>query len=324
MADNVTTVPGLPDADFEKHSFPEENFLYIVQGTGADRDRKAAAEDFFEWLISQKAMTTNNRDTRVGDIQFKMEDTRGGKLLTAYILDGRTLEKPSVTGGMAVSGGLKVDSVEGTNQGQGTDKYLVLGNTTVNGDLDVKCKAILGNGLVVVDKDELKETVDGDLEVSGKVSAGSFQTSGGISADTVEALESHLGGGDYMATATCAKDTSDPTGKSVQIDSGLTISGALSARYAYERTTAATYSLVGRWNANADDHAGRILMLYNDGSVQCKVTISESPSASGVVAKRTVLLNSGNVGAFIRVGWYAGNSMFAPISFSRVVSSTEE
>lgn len=175
MADNVTTVPGLPDADFEKHPFPEENLLYIVQGTGADRDRKAAADKFFEWLISKKAMTTNNRDTRVGDIQFKIEETRGGKLLTAYILDGRTLEKPSVTGGMAVSGGLKVDSVEGTNQGQGTTKYLILGNTTVNGDLDVKYKAMLGNGLVVADPDEQKATVVGDLEVSGKVSAGSVE-----------------------------------------------------------------------------------------------------------------------------------------------------
>lgn len=324
MADNVTTVPGLPDADFETTGFPSQNVLYLVQGTGADRDRKVTAEDFFEWLISKKAMTTDLVYTRTGDIQFRIEETRDGRLLTAYILDGRTLEKPSVTGGMAVSGGMKVDSVEGTNQGQGTSKYLSLGNTTVNGDLDVKFKATLGNGLVVADPDELKATVDGDLEVSGKVSAGSFQTDGGISADTVEALESHLGGGDCMATATCAKDTSDPTGKSVQIDSGLTISGALSARYAYERTSAATYSLVGKWNANADDHAGRILMLYNDGSVQCKVTISESPSASGVVSKRTVLLNSGNVGAFIRVGWYAGGSMFAPISFSRVVSSTEE
>lgn len=324
MADNVTTVPGLPDADFEKHSIPEENLLYIVQGTGADRDRKAAADKFFEWLMGKKAMTTNLVHTRVGDIQFKIEETRGGKLLTAYILDGRTLEKPSATGGMTVSGGMKVDSVEGTNQGQGTTKYLILGNTTVNGDLDVKGKAMLGNGLVVAGPDEQKATVDGDLEVSGKVSAGSVETNGGISADTVEALEYHLGGGDYMATATCAKDTSDPTGKSVGIDSGLTISGALSARYAYERTSAATYSLVGKWNANADDHAGRILMLYNDGSVQCKVTISASPSASGVVAKRTVLLNSGNVGAFIRIGWYNGNSMFAPISFSRVVSNTEE
>lgn len=148
MADNVTTVPGLPDADFEKHSFPEENFLYLVQGTGADRDRKAPADKFFEWLISQKAMTTNLDYTRVGDIQFKIEETRGGKLMTAYILDGRTLEKPSVTGG------LKVDSIEGTNQGQGTSKYLILGNTTVNGDLDVKGKAMLGNGLVVADPDE--------------------------------------------------------------------------------------------------------------------------------------------------------------------------
>lgn len=320
MPENITTVLNLPAADFGSGGFPNpsDNRAYILQGEGSDRDREVPLGDLFDWLVGAKAMTNDSLLHRVGDIVFKIEETQDGKILTAYIMDGRTLSKPTVTGG------LKADSIEGTNQGQGDTKYLVLGNTTVTGDLDVKYKAMLGNGLVVADPDEQKATVDCDLKVSGKVSARSVETNGGISASTVEASEYHLGGGDHMATATCAKDTSDPTGKSVGIDSGLTISGALSARYAYERTSAATYSLVGKWNANADDHAGRILMLYNNGSVQCKVTISASPSASGVVAKRTVLLNSGNVGAFIRVGWYGGNSMFAPISFSRVVSNTEE
>ena len=92
-------------------------------------------------------MTNESPQHRVGDIVFKIEDTRGGKILTAYVMEGRTLEKPTVTGG------LKVDSIEGTKQGQGDTKYLILGNTTVNGDFDVKGKAMLGNSMLVADPD---------------------------------------------------------------------------------------------------------------------------------------------------------------------------
>lgn len=112
-----------------------------------------------------------------------------------------------------VSGTVKAKEIEGTNQGQGTSKYLILGNTTVNGDLDVKGKAMLGNGLVVVDKDELKETVDGDLEVSGKVSAGNFETAGKMSADVVMAERFALpksGTAPYEdVSATCFKSSSE-------------------------------------------------------------------------------------------------------------------
>lgn len=75
-------------------------------------------------------MTNDSPQHRVGDIVFKIEDTRGGKILTAYVMKGRTLEKLTVTGG------LKADSIEGTNQGQGDTKYLIIGNTTVTGDPD--------------------------------------------------------------------------------------------------------------------------------------------------------------------------------------------
>lgn len=84
-----------------------------------------------------------------------------------------------------VSGTIEVKVINGTNQGQGTSKYLILGNTTVNGDLDVKGAAMFGNGLVVADPAEQKATVDGDLEVSGKVTADSFETSGKMSANVV-------------------------------------------------------------------------------------------------------------------------------------------
>lgn len=150
MPENITTVLNLPDADFGSGGFPNpsDNRVYVLQGEGSDRDRKVSLGDLFEWLVGAKAMTSAAPQHRVGDIVFKIEETRGGKILTAYVMDGRTLEKPTVTGG------LKADSIEGTNQGQGDTKYLVLGNTTVTGDLDVKGKAMLGNSMLVADPDE--------------------------------------------------------------------------------------------------------------------------------------------------------------------------
>ena len=150
MPENITTVLNLPDADFGSGGFsnPADNRVYILQGDGSDRDRKVSLGDLFDWLVGAKAMTNESPQHRVGDIVFKIEDTRGGKILTAYVMEGRTLKKLTVTGG------LKADSIEGTNQGQGDTKYLILGNTTVNGDLDVKGKAMLGNSMLVANPDE--------------------------------------------------------------------------------------------------------------------------------------------------------------------------
>lgn len=149
MPENITTVLNLPDADFGSVGFsnPADNRVYILQGEGSDRDRKVSLGDLFDWLVGAKAMTNDSPQHRVGDIVFKIEDTRGGKILTAYVMEGRTLKKPTVTGG------LKADSIEGTNQGQGDTKYLIIGNTTVNGDLDVKGKAMLGTSMLVADPD---------------------------------------------------------------------------------------------------------------------------------------------------------------------------
>lgn len=132
MPENITTVLNLPDADFGSGGFsnPADNRVYILQGDGSDRDRKVSLGDLFDWLVGAKAMTNDSPQHRVGDIVFKIEDTRGGKILTAYVMKGRTLENLTVTGG------LKADSIEGTNQGQGDTKYLILGNTTVTGDPD--------------------------------------------------------------------------------------------------------------------------------------------------------------------------------------------
>ena len=54
---------------------------------------------------------------------------------------------------------INVKRINGTNTGS-TGNYLALGNTTVNGDLDVKDNAYIGNGLFKVDKDYQSVKID--------------------------------------------------------------------------------------------------------------------------------------------------------------------
>ena len=54
---------------------------------------------------------------------------------------------------------INVKRINGTNTGS-TGNYLALGNTTVNGDLDVKDNAYIGNGLFKVDKDSQSVKID--------------------------------------------------------------------------------------------------------------------------------------------------------------------
>ena len=54
---------------------------------------------------------------------------------------------------------INVKRINGTNTGS-TGDYLALGNTTVNGDLDVKDNAYIGNGLFKVDKDSQSVKID--------------------------------------------------------------------------------------------------------------------------------------------------------------------
>ena len=54
---------------------------------------------------------------------------------------------------------INVKRINGTNTGS-TGNYLALGNTTVNGDLDVKDNAYIGNGCFKVDKDSQSVEID--------------------------------------------------------------------------------------------------------------------------------------------------------------------
>ena len=59
---------------------------------------------------------------------------------------------------------INVKRINGTNTGI-TGNYLALGNTTVNGDLDVKDNAYIGSGLFKVDKDSQSVEIDSGLFV---------------------------------------------------------------------------------------------------------------------------------------------------------------
>lgn len=231
MPENITTVLNLPDADFGSVGFsnPADNRVYILQGEGSDRDRKVSLGDLFDWLVGAKAMTNDSPQHRVGDIVFKIEDTRGGKILTAYVMKERTLEKLTVTGG------LKADSIEGTNQGQGDTKYLILGNTTVTGDLDVKGKAMLGNSMLVADPgyQTLESSVPlgfGDGYQAGKelVRTDEVKTAKISSPNTtltVAAVIDALGVKGNVTTDSIAPKT---TGQPISVTGDLSISGNVS------------------------------------------------------------------------------------------------
>ena len=231
MPENITTVLNLPGADFGSGGFsnPADNRVYILQGEGSDRDRKVSLGDLFDWLVGAKAMTNESPQHRVGDIVFKIEDTRGGKILTAYVMEGLTLEKLTVTGG------LKADSIEGTNQGQGDTKYLILGNTTVNGDLDVKGKAMLGNSMLVANPDEqtLESRVPlgfGDGYQAGKelVRTDEVKTAKISSPNTTLTVAAVLDALGVKGNVTTDMIVPKTAGQPISVDGSLSISGNVS------------------------------------------------------------------------------------------------
>ena len=233
MPENITTVLNLPDADFGSGGFsnPADNRVYILQGEGSDRDRKVSLGDLFDWLVGAKAMTNDSPQHRVGDIVFKIEDTRGGKILTAYVMKERTIEKLTVTGG------LKADSIEGTNQGQGDTKYLILGNTTVTGDLDVKGKAMLGNSMFVANPAEqtLESRVPlgfGDGYQAGKelVRTDEVKTAKISSPNTTLTVAAVIDAFGVKGKVTTDMIVPNTSGQPISVTGALSISGKVSAK----------------------------------------------------------------------------------------------
>ena len=94
--------------------------------------------------------------------------------------------------------------------------------------------------------------------------------------------------------------------------------GVIDHGYQLLTATEATYDLTSNYGEGDDSYLTHIVALYNAYSGQCTVTI-DSPSSGE--APKTVLLNAGNVGLFMKIGGNGVSPVFAPVSFSRTVKS---
>lgn len=94
--------------------------------------------------------------------------------------------------------------------------------------------------------------------------------------------------------------------------------GVIDHGYQLLTATSATYDLTSNYGEGDDSNLTHIVALYNAYSGQCTVTI-DSPSSGA--APKTVLINAGNVGLFMKIGGNGVSPVFAPVSFSRTVKS---
>lgn len=94
--------------------------------------------------------------------------------------------------------------------------------------------------------------------------------------------------------------------------------GVIDHGYQLLTATSATYDLTSNYGTGDNSNLTHIVALYNSYSGQCTVTI-DSPSSGA--APKTVLLNAGNVGLFMKIGGNGVSPVFAPVSFSRTVNS---
>ncbi len=254
MPENITTVPSLPDADFGGN--PSDNLLYLIQGTGSDRDRKATLSDVFDGMLPRKI----DKDDYSGhDIGFSFEDSRGGMVVSADIRNGKvttdklahgsvngwkldetsafsgksfygteSLGAPTVTATTAV----KTPTVEGTTQGT-TSKYLLVNSAmTVNGDADLKSNVSLGGTTMKVSLDDQKVEVNADAEVSGTLSAEGVKTAkispadGTATVQVTGVLDAVGVNGTSVTTDSIVPKTS---GNPVSVSGSLTASGSVTA-----------------------------------------------------------------------------------------------
>ena len=92
--------------------------------------------------------------------------------------------------------------------------------------------------------------------------------------------------------------------------------GVIDHGYQLLTATESTYDLTSNYGAGDDSYLTHSVALYNAYSGQCTVTI-DSPSSGA--APKTVMLNAGNVGLFMKISGNGVSPVFAPVSFSRVV-----
>lgn len=281
MAENITTLLEKPDAENVQGS----DYLYLVQGSGSDRDRKIKLESLF---ASDPAHTLLVDDEDLIPKRYLLQSFAKSNEVTSLTPEG---------------GQVYFISKEVTRDG-GTARAIsgVIANKSITSDL-------IGDNSVSTDK-----IIDGSVKPSKLDDSGTY-TVGGLR------FNNELSGTD-VGVATVLNE------KKLLID-GAVRCGTLDAAYGITVAETSTYDLTGTW-ASATDTAynvGHVLMLFNSTDGQCRVTVRKQYDGStGETRNVTVLLNSGNVGAFIKVQGYDGTttgsprSVFAPVSFSRTLT----
>lgn len=274
--ENITTLLDKPDAENVSGS----DYLYLVQGTGSDRDRKISLEALF---------ASDPAHTLVVDEQ----DTVKKRYLAPAFF-------------------------QGTDSGN-FDVFFSASDITRGGATVRAIGAFIGNGKVTTNKLADASVTAGKI-ADGNVTPSKLDNSGTY---TVGGLlfNNELSGTEVGVAAVRNE-------KKLLIDGALRC-GTLDAAYGITVVEASTYDLTGTW-ASATDTAynvGRKIMLFNSTDGQCRVTVRKQYDGStGETRDVTVLLNSGNVGEFVKVSGDDGTttgsprSVFAPVSFSRTLT----
>lgn len=103
MAENITTLIDIKNRQ-KKFVISAEDLLYLIHGSGTERDKVISVQELDEALPSYGKVSIDNGDTpqtlggslsrsdvtagSFGDISFKKIDTKGGKALQADVNDG--------------------------------------------------------------------------------------------------------------------------------------------------------------------------------------------------------------------------------------------
>ena len=267
MAENLTTLLDKPDAENVSGS----DYLYLVQGTGSDRDRKISLAALF---ASSPAHTLLVDD----------EDLIPKRYLLPSFAKSNEVTRLTPEGGQVY-----FISKEVTRDG-GTARAIsgVIANKAITSDH-------IGDKAVVRDK------IGDDAVGAAQLDETESYTVAGIT----------IKGTNKSVTMT----EQSPAGGTQGI---VMADGVIDHGYQLLTATAATYDLTSTHGSGDDSNLTHIVALYNAYSGQCTVTI-DSPTGGG--APKTVKLNAGNVGLFMKIGGNGITPVFAPVSFSRTVDA---
>lgn len=272
--ENITTLLDKPDAE----NVSGTDYLYLVQGTGSDRDRKISLAALF---ASSPAHTL---------LVDEQDSVKKRYLAPAFF--------------------------QGTDSGN-FDVFFSVSDITRAGATVRALGAFISNGKVTTNKLADASVTTGKI-ADGNVTPSKLDNSGTYTVGGLR-FNNELSGTEVGVAAVRNE-------KKLLID-GAVRCGKLDAAYEITVADRATYDLTVEWTSATDTayNVGRKIMLFNSTDGQCRVTVRKQYDGStGETRDVTVLLNSGNVGEFVKIlgETTAGSprSVFAPVSFSRTLT----